>query len=435
METLRILRNKDLTLLLIGKLTSMLGSNVQQFALSLYVYALTGSATLFASMLAISILPRLLFSPFAGVFGDWFDRKKMIVSLDIFNGVMLLGFSYLLMVRGDFNLLSVYILVVMLEITEIFYESSSSGIVPSIVKQEKMVEARSLMSLSMSIARLASPMIGAALFGFAGLLVVLVFNAVSFLLSAAMELFIHVPPMHKRPEKLNVKSFFTDLKEGLKVVKDNKFIATIISLGTIVNFVIGPLFAVGYLVIIVDVLGGSEVEYGLYQTIMAISMVGAPILVAGYIKKFDIPKVTVISFMVVGVLVVSIAVVPFMAGFRMFDNSILPFALLMVISFFIGLSISVVNITIETLFAQIVPVHMMGRTSTVLNLLVTIMIPIGQMSFGFLFDTINPLYVILIAGGLLLVSIMVFRKRLLMASTIIEKPEQKSEKEGVAHAV
>jgi len=95
----------------------------------------------------------------------------------------------------------------------------------------------------------------------------------------------------------------------------------------------------------------------------------------------------------------------------------------------------VVNITIETLFAQIVPVHMMGRTSTVLNLLVTIMIPIGQMSFGFLFDTINPLYVILIAGGLLLVSIMVFRKRLLMASTIIEKPEQKSEKEGVAHAV
>lgn len=435
METLKILRNKDLTLLLIGKLASMLGSNVQQFALSLYVYALTGSATLFASMLAISILPRLFFSPFAGVFGDWFNRKKMIVTLDFLNGFMLLGFAYHLMIRGEFSLLTVYMLVILLEMSEIFYESSSAGIVPSIVKKDSMVEARSLMSLSISAARLASPMIGAALFGFAGLFVVLLFNAMSFLVSAVFELFIHVPPLHKRPEKLNVKNFFIDLKEGLKVVKDNKFIATIISLGTIVNFVIGPLFAVGYLVIIIDVLKGSEVQYGLFQTVMAVSMISAPILVTGYIKKFDIPKVSVASFMVVSVLVFAIALVPFMASFNLFKGTVIPFTLLMVLSFFIGLSISIVNITIETLFAQIVPVHMMGRTSTVLNLLVTIMIPIGQMAFGFMFDVLDAMFVIGIAGSILLISIMLFRKRLLMASTLIEPEETENKKEGAVHAV
>ena len=49
---------------------------MQQFVISLYVLALTGSATIFASMLSISILLRIILSPMAGVFGDWFDRKN-----------------------------------------------------------------------------------------------------------------------------------------------------------------------------------------------------------------------------------------------------------------------------------------------------------------------------------------------------------------------
>lgn len=74
---LKPIKRKDFSLLILGKLVSLLGSNMQQFALSLYVLALTGSATIFASMLSISILPRIILSPIAGVFGDWFDRKKL----------------------------------------------------------------------------------------------------------------------------------------------------------------------------------------------------------------------------------------------------------------------------------------------------------------------------------------------------------------------
>lgn len=44
-------------------------------------------------MLSISILPRLLLAPIAGVFGDWFDRKKTIVILDFFNGLLIAGYA------------------------------------------------------------------------------------------------------------------------------------------------------------------------------------------------------------------------------------------------------------------------------------------------------------------------------------------------------
>lgn len=77
--SLKLINQKDFSLLILGKLVSLVGSNMQQFALSLYVLTLTGSATIFASILSISIIPRLILSPIAGVFGDWFDRKKSIV--------------------------------------------------------------------------------------------------------------------------------------------------------------------------------------------------------------------------------------------------------------------------------------------------------------------------------------------------------------------
>lgn len=70
-----ILKDKNFLLLMFGKITSLVGSSMQNFALSLFVLATTGSATKFASILAVSIIPQLIIGPFAGVFVDWFYRS------------------------------------------------------------------------------------------------------------------------------------------------------------------------------------------------------------------------------------------------------------------------------------------------------------------------------------------------------------------------
>lgn len=119
---LGLIKERDFFLLILGKLVSLLGSNMQQFALSLYVLGITGSATIFASIISISILPRLLFSPIAGVFGgDWFDRKKSIVILDLVNSIIIGIFAVIFIVRGNLSIPMIYILVILLEITEIFF--------------------------------------------------------------------------------------------------------------------------------------------------------------------------------------------------------------------------------------------------------------------------------------------------------------------------
>ncbi len=418
---LKLIKQKNLLLLLTGKLISLLGSNIQQFALSLYVLALTGSATIFASILSISILPRLLLSPIAGVFGDWFNRKKVIVFLDIINSLLIGLFALIFIINGSLTIIMIYILVILLEMTEIFFQSSMSAVIPSIVKKEELLDANAFNSLVVNIGQLLAPVIGALLYGAFGLKIVLIINAVSFLISGISEMFIKVPQNNNKPERINYKSFKNDLMEGINTIKSNKAISTIIGLGTIINFCAGPLFSVGLIFIIKEVLLATDFQFGLFQMIFASSMVLAPILCSGFIKKIQIGRLCYLSFIVIALLIFTMAIIPSNIVLDIFIPNILPFILLIIITFIIGMSVTVANISVGTLFNQVVPIELMGRTSTVLNLAVTIFIPVGNMVFGFLFDTIASSYVIITSGLILLVATLIFKKPLLNIKSIEDK--------------
>ena len=83
----KLLKEKNFSLLMFGKVTSLIGSYMQSFALSLFVLSTTGSATKFASILAISLIPNLIFSPISGVIVDWFYRKNILIFLDLVSGI------------------------------------------------------------------------------------------------------------------------------------------------------------------------------------------------------------------------------------------------------------------------------------------------------------------------------------------------------------
>jgi len=60
---LKLLKNKNLSLLILGSFVSFIGSGMQGFAFSLYVLSVTGSGSKFASILAASMIPRLILGP------------------------------------------------------------------------------------------------------------------------------------------------------------------------------------------------------------------------------------------------------------------------------------------------------------------------------------------------------------------------------------
>ena len=92
------LYDKNFNILVLGQIISLFGSSIQRFALSLYLLDLTGSASVFATILAISMIPVVLISPIAGMLADRGDKKKLMVLLDVLSAVLLMAMQVLCLI-------------------------------------------------------------------------------------------------------------------------------------------------------------------------------------------------------------------------------------------------------------------------------------------------------------------------------------------------
>ena len=82
---------RNFTLLLLGQVFSLLGNGALRFALSMYVLEKTGSAAVFGTLLAVSMAPTILLTPFGGVLADRMDRRVIMVGLDLASGAAVLA--------------------------------------------------------------------------------------------------------------------------------------------------------------------------------------------------------------------------------------------------------------------------------------------------------------------------------------------------------
>jgi sugar lactone lactonase YvrE len=74
----------------VGELISSIGSGMTAFAVSIYVYQLTGSATWVSAAALLAYLPTILLSPVGGILADRYDRRLMMVLGDSLSALGLL---------------------------------------------------------------------------------------------------------------------------------------------------------------------------------------------------------------------------------------------------------------------------------------------------------------------------------------------------------
>ena len=421
-----ILKNISFRRLMIGKVISLLGSNMMQFALSLYVLSQTGSATLFASVVAISILPRILLSPIAGVCGDWFDRKKSIVGFDILNGLILLVYGALFIYFGEISIFGIYLLVIALETTEIFFGAAMAAVIPSMLEKEKLLDANRIKSIVTQVAVILAPILGSFVYTLVGIGMLFILDGISFIISAFFESLIHIPKTNKEPEKVNIKSFLKDFYEGVKLLKTHKFLRVIIGFGALLNFSLSPLFSVGLIYVILNVLEASELQYGIMIAVISFSSLVGPVILSRIMKDKTVGRLVIETFSLITLVIILMAVLVFPPVFDRLNNGMIPMIIMSALLFLVGLLSSVTNIAIGTLFDQLVPLEFMGRTASTMNLSLMLVIPLGQMIFGFGLD-ILPIYSMFgIVGILVGLTTLFFRKPFKRADAQKEAEEKQS---------
>lgn len=389
--------------------------------MSLYLLEFTGSTAIFANILAISTIPYILFAPIAGRLSDNINRKKIMVYLDLFCSILIGGYAFILL-RGNDSALIVGTVMFMLSVCATLYGPAVTASIPQIVEEDKLTSANGVINQVGSIVNFVGPILAGILYGLLGIKVIVIVNAVSFFVSAIMEMFLDIPDVVKdnsvneneiavdrNSEKILsmdfVKKSFIDMKESFVYLKSEKKIV----LGIIASYALCNIFLVPILSIVapyfINVFLGLPSEvFGIVESICVLGMILGGFWISVKPNMFSMKKVHYTYFpMIAGVIVMSTL------GFIKLNNYALA-GIFALGGLAIMLSLSLSNVLTLTFIQKQVPGEMLGRVSAFSTAVATISVAPGQLLFGQVIDMGIPIGIILLVSAIFNIGLMLFIK-------------------------
>ena len=179
---IHLFRNRNFSLLWLGGLISMVGDWALVVALPFEVYQRTGSTLATAGMLLASLVPAFLFGSAAGVFVDRWNRRRLMIAVNVGLAIVVLP----LLTVDLVGVWIVYVVLVAAKLLEQLFVPAEVALLPHLVGEDELVAANSMSSLNRNLARLIGPVVGGAVVAFGGLTAVVVVDASTFLIAAVL---------------------------------------------------------------------------------------------------------------------------------------------------------------------------------------------------------------------------------------------------------
>ncbi|KAB8334003.1 MFS transporter [Scytonema tolypothrichoides VB-61278] len=176
----------------IGQLVSLLGSGVTSFALSIWVYKNTNSATQFALMSVLTLVPAMIFSPVAGSLGDRRNRRKIIVLSNCGAGLSTLSIAVLLFL-GHLEIWHIYVATAASSAFSALQWPAYNAVIPLLVPPEHLVRANGMFQVALAVSQLISPVLGGFLLVTIQIEGVFILNGISFVFCVVMFLLVRLP--------------------------------------------------------------------------------------------------------------------------------------------------------------------------------------------------------------------------------------------------
>jgi DHA3 family macrolide efflux protein-like MFS transporter len=224
--------NLNFFLLWEGKFVSIMGDIAYEIALGFWILAVTGSTALMGTLMAATLLPRVLISPFAGVWVDRSDRKWVIVFMDLIRGVFiaLVGVAAII---GIIQIWMVFAAGIILGLCGAFFGTAVGSSIPDIVPKTHIVKANSAFSLVSTGTGIVGNSASGFLYQLLGAPLMFLFNGISYIISGFSEIFVKIPRIRHKKEEFR---FFDDLKSGFSYVWNEKGIKYIGFIAALLNF-------------------------------------------------------------------------------------------------------------------------------------------------------------------------------------------------------
>ncbi len=376
-----------------GQLVSLLGSEIVQFALVVWLAIETKSAIIMSLSMFLVYIPVILVGPIAGVLVDRWDKKKVLVITDSLQAIATVSLIVIFYFEAP-NIWFILGLNFIRAIFQAFHRPSFVTVISLMVPKDKLSRVNGFNQLMTALVYMIGPLLGALVLSIWTIQIILWIDVITFIIAVIFLLLVKIPKTnHISKKEQSEQSFKEQFKEGLKYIRDSKGLSATIGLAMLANFLLMPINTLFVLFILVDHLG-TEMDLAIVSAAMQLAIVAGAILTS--IKKNWKNKSQIfllgILFLFIGIIIIGIA--PYQ------------YFWVMVIGSFIGfLGVPILNAMMMTIIQLAIPPEAMGRVSSILGLMSSIASPIGILLSGPLAELIGIKYLFLSSGilGILVV--------------------------------
>lgn len=384
---------RNFALLILGQVSSLVGNYTLKFALSMYVLEQTGSAAVFAGLLAAALLPTIFLSPFGGVLADRADRRKVMVALDLLSGAAVWGAGVLLP-RGR-ELLVIGGLLVVLSVLAAFESPTVQACIPQMLSGENLLKGNAVVAQVQALTGLVTPFLGSVAYTAWGLRPVLWGTVGCFFLTALLECLLRLERQKPLPSAGLAAMIREDFARSIRFLRrEQPALCKLLLLAALASLFIAGTVVVGFPFLVRTVLGLSPEHYGAAESVMGVAAILGSLVVGVLGQKF---RLGWLAWVFAGV---GLSLIPAGLAFLLPLGTLGAYAVLLGMFSLCQFGCCLFSTYAVSVIQQHTPEHLMGKIMACVFTLSTCAQPVGQMLYGAWFDRFahQPGWVLLPTG-------------------------------------
>ena len=389
----RALRARNFRLFFVGQTISLTGTWMQMVASSWLVYRLTDSAFLLGLVGFTGNLPSLFFAPFAGVYADRLNRRRMLIIIQSLAMVQALVFAVLTL-TGAIAVWHIIALSMFLGVINAFdMPVRQSFMIEMIDRKEDLSNAIALNSSMVNASRLIGPSMAGILIAAAGEGICFLLNGLSYVAVIISLLAMRITPIKRENGNEPV---FQGLKEGFGYAFSFTPIRSVLLLLALVN-IVGMPYTILMPVFARDILRGGPQTMGFLMAAMGVGALSGALYLAGRRSVRGLGRMAPLSAGVFGL------------GLAMFALS-REFWLSVILMLVTGVGMIVQFASSNTVLQTIADEGMRGRVMSMYTMAFRGVAPFGNLMAGSLAGAIGAPHTLLLGGVSCMIGAFVFAK-------------------------
>lgn len=371
----------------LGQTISEFGSRISRAGIPLIaVITLTATPNQMGLLTAAASVPVLLFGLFAGVWVDRLRRRPILITMDLARMALLLTIPAAAL-TGHLTMTLLYVVMAALSVLGLVFQNAYHAYLPALVEREHVVTANSRLSTSESLAEIGGPALAGVLIQAISAPLAILFDALTFLVSAASTALIRKPEPTPQP-RAEDSSVWQEIGAGVRVIAAHPVLRAL-ALGIALRSFFGNFFGVLYDLYGIRDLGLTPAILGFTIAAGGVGALLGALLASRLQRRFGLGKTLIGALLVSGgnnLLIPLAGGAPAQAAAMLITAQIIGDAAMMIY-----------GINAISLQQIVVPNHLLGRANASVGFLAEGIAPIGAIAAGLLATALGTRATLLIA--------------------------------------